>query len=424
MTTGIDSDEKSKECYLTNYGHRHTCNSDKLFPIEPCYVSTIFSLPVNHTTTNTNKEQNVWICRNGGNQIRRWLKKRYSSPNQSKQKQQCIICESSNHDYQPLLTFSQRQEFQIQCHLANKIPPNDHNTNTILDVCINCWTEITTLYPSNKCSFTHPHNCSKTNGIVPITPPTCLVPSYGFACGRLYHSLSTTTTNSNSNRSDGVRNPPKVYKKIDGLRYIPNFITQEEHDLLVKIIDGNEYSNEIHRRQQFYGELYYHTSSDLPSVQPSSEEQQYGNAHSMQPMQFLIDKLIKANIFEEHHPPTQCLINEYVGNQGIKSHYDDSNAFGPIIASISLIDPILFTLKYPKVPTNECNDILDIQHHLLEPKSLFIMERDARYKWRHSITKAKSFLHPKTHDIIHRDANYRRISITIRHVLDGRKRSS
>ncbi len=397
--------ETEKECYLTKCGHPHTCHSDKLFPIESLYVSTIFSLDIQST-------RNVWICRNGGNQIRRWLKKRYSS---SSSQLQCIICQSNNPKevYEPLLTFSQRQEFEIQCHLAHhhKLPLD------ILDVCKNCYTQITTLVPSNQCSYTnHPHNCSKTNGIVPITPPTPLLPSYGFACGRLYHSLSDSTSSSSSSCEE--------YTKIDGLRYIPNFITQEEHDLLVQIIDGNDYSNEIHRRQQFYGELYYHTSSDLPSVQPSSEEQQYENAYSMKPMQFLIDKLIQANIFDAHHPPTQCLINEYVANQGIKSHYDDSNAFGPIIASISLIDPILFTLKYPKVPTNECNDILDIQHHLLEPKSLFVMERDARYKWRHSITKAKSFLHPKTHDTIHRDSNYRRLSITIRHVLDGRKRSS
>ena len=72
-----------------------------------------------------------------------------------------------------------------------------------------------------------------------------------------------------------------------------------------------------------------------------------------------IDKIMKdSDAFETNHPPTQCLVNEYIGNQGIKSHFDDSNAFGPIIASISLVSPIYFTLKYPSEPTNESQSML------------------------------------------------------------------
>jgi len=211
---------------------------------------------------------------------------------------------------------------------------------------------------------------------------------------------------------------------VEGLVYIPNFLTQEEHDRLLELIDGNEFSTVIHRRQQFYGETYYHTTHNLARIQPvdAKDGEIY---HPIEQMKWLIDKLIENGVFTHDGDsyPTQCLVNEYVRNMGIASHFDDTEAFGDVIAAISLGDPIYMTMKLPKEHSNSCQDILDEKNIFIEPRSLFVMKGASRNAWRHGIRKAKRFHHPVTGEVIVRDMSYRRVSITIRKLLDGRKRT-
>lgn len=72
--------------------------------------------------------------------------------------------------------------------------------------------------------------------------------------------------------------------------------------------------------------------------------------------------------------PSQVLVNEYRNNQGIASHFEDFEAFGDIILTISLINPLYMTLKKPVERTNACSEYLDVQKVLLEPGSLLVMQ--------------------------------------------------
>lgn len=66
-------------------------------------------------------------------------------------------------------------------------------------------------------------------------------------------------------------NQPKL---PDGVFYVRNFLSVQEEHTLMEMIDGtddddsNQWSNVIARRQQFWGDVYYHTKHDLPAVQP------------------------------------------------------------------------------------------------------------------------------------------------------------
>lgn len=87
----------------------------------------------------------------------------------------------------------------------------------------------------------------------------------------------------------------------------------------------------IHRRQQFWGELYYHTTHDVSAVQPiehfSTDSGSHGGSQGgyqvdLQPMQWLIDKFITQQPFcsvpafkGASSMPNQCLVNEYTRNQ-------------------------------------------------------------------------------------------------------------
>ena len=83
------------------------------------------------------------------------------------------------------------------------------------------------------------------------------------------------------------------------------------------------------------------------------------------------------------HTPERARASRYRNNQGIASHFEDFDAFGDIILTISLINPLYMTLKKPVVRSNACSDYLDVQKILLEPGSLLVMQGAARNDYRH-----------------------------------------
>ncbi|KAI9193262.1 uncharacterized protein BJ171DRAFT_587943 [Polychytrium aggregatum] len=215
---------------------------------------------------------------------------------------------------------------------------------------------------------------------------------------------------------------------IPGLHYIPNAITEEQEQQIFRIVDSRPYSTTIHRRQQFYGERYYHTTHDLTALQPMTEQQAKLQSYPLEDMQWLLDHLLPkvamvTSVVNDTQPPTQILVNEYRENMGIASHFEDALAFGSYILTLSLRNPIWMTMKLPREHTNHCSDILQQTRVLLEPRSLLVMSGESRFDWRHGISKTKTVEGPGGMPAVKRDCGYRRISLTIRYLLDGRKRT-
>lgn len=217
-----------------------------------------------------------------------------------------------------------------------------------------------------------------------------------------------------------------VALNMSGLDYIPDFITREQEcDIIESTIDSNSWSKVLQRRQQFYGKVYYHTKCDNIHLQPGSESSAIRQSLPLDPFASLIKKCVDANLFTSDPSlhPDQVLVNEYTNTAGIRSHFEDVNAFGPVIVTISLNHPIWITLKKPLHQINSCPAIIEYTRILLQPRSCLIMAGDARYAHRHGITKAKHIttsINPV--ETMTRDASYRRISLTIRKLGNGRKR--
>lgn len=91
----------------------------------------------------------------------------------------------------------------------------------------------------------------------------------------------------------------------------------------------------------------------------------------------------------------QVIVNEYLCGQGITPHTDCIPCFGDTICSLSLLE--------------HCEMILErgnIKHSIiLEPRSLLMLQGEARYKWKHSIPQRKS------------NIKNRRVSATFRKVM-------
>merc|ERR1719343_416448 len=244
-------------------------------------------------------------------------------------------------------------------------------------------------------------------------------------------------------------------KHIKGLEYFPNFLSKDEQTELINLIYSNRWQEGvIHRRQQFYGEIYYHTTFKSKILQGCYDNGANGDKEMKEDILYKpidMDKsgmrkwLLKCMPFFEveglYEQPTQVLINEYKNNMGISSHFEDFEAFGPLICTISLINPTYMTLKRPVERTNQCEVYTDVVKVLLEPGSLLIMKHDARNEYRHGIGKFKWVTIRSPPDSrsneeqfdgecgaedkkvmrIKRDDNYRRVSVTIRHLLDTRR---
>ncbi len=55
-------------------------------------------------------------------------------------------------------------------------------------------------------------------------------------------------------------------------RYFPDFLTESEAERVMNIVERNPWSESLmQRRQQFYGDVYYHTRQELAAIQPDSE---------------------------------------------------------------------------------------------------------------------------------------------------------
>lgn len=202
--------------------------------------------------------------------------------------------------------------------------------------------------------------------------------------------------------------------EIPGLLYRPNYVSEEEEKQLMDLIDGRPWNHDIARRTQYYGYTYYHTRQNILSMQPVDQPDTHtGN---LEDMDFLINRFVNDKLFPPDHPPTQVLVNEYLNNMSIKGHLDNTNAFGDVIVSLSLCAPSYMTMR-------SCDDPNKVMKVFMEERSALIMTGDARFAWRHGITRQKQVYIPSTGKTILRDDSYRRVSLTVREIkVSGTKK--
>lgn len=181
---------------------------------------------------------------------------------------------------------------------------------------------------------------------------------------------------------------------IDGLYYLPGYLSEDDATHLLTTINAQNWLTELQRRVQHYGYKYDYTRRQidlslylgpLPAWVAPLAQRLHG------------DDLIES-------VPDQLIINEYEPGQGISAHVDCVPCFGPTILSLSLGSPCQMDFLHTET---EATFSL-----LVEPNSLLVMKRDARYIWRHAIPARKS-------DRINGASvkRARRVSLTFRTVL-------
>ena len=190
-------------------------------------------------------------------------------------------------------------------------------------------------------------------------------------------------------RGHGVR-----FQTVDvpGLLYVADFLSEDEEDRVVGVIDQSAWSSELQRRVQHYGWRYDYKARQIDSSMRLGPLPEWAAR--------LARRLVSNGILSD--VPDQVIVNEYVGNQGISRHVDSEPSFADGIAMISLLESWEMVFREKKKRGRKV-----LQR--LERRSAAIMTGDARYRWTHEIPKRR--FEPG------RMRRRRRISLTFRKVL-------
>ncbi|CAL7938987.1 unnamed protein product [Xylocopa violacea] len=156
--------------------------------------------------------------------------------------------------------------------------------------------------------------------------------------------------------------------------YIPNFITQEEENEIIKYVNSAplpKWTQLSHRRLQNWGGIP-HPKGMIAEKIPSW-------------LQKYVDKVISCNVFEKEKLPNHVLINEYLPGQGIMPH-SDGPLFHPIVTTISCGSHTFLDFYKRLDITEQHNPNLEFSL-LLERRSLFILQGDLYHNYLHSIAE-------------------------------------
>jgi alkylated DNA repair dioxygenase AlkB len=182
---------------------------------------------------------------------------------------------------------------------------------------------------------------------------------------------------------------------VPGLFLYPDFIDEAREQELLNEIDNQTWIVDYLRRLQYYG---YRNELEkpydlipFPIAMPPEIYQ-------------LSQEIVEQKILMLQ--PDQVIINEYVPGEGIKPHKDRAY-YENQICGVNLGSGCI--MRFIKGMNDE---VIDIE---IPPRSLYVMQDDARKKWKHAIP-------PRKKDNIegmvkHRE---RRVSITYRKVKPGK----
>ena len=182
---------------------------------------------------------------------------------------------------------------------------------------------------------------------------------------------------------------------VPGLFLYPNFIDETLEEQLLNEIDSQTWIVDYLRRLQYYG---YRNELDKPY-----DLIQFPVA--MPPLiEGLSQEIVKQGIILLQ--PDQVIINEYVPGEGIKPHKDRAY-YENQICGVNLGSSCI--MRFIRGANLE---IVDVE---VPRRSLYVMQDDARKKWKHGIP-------PRKKDVVDGQVQHRerRVSITYRKVKPKR----
>ena len=190
------------------------------------------------------------------------------------------------------------------------------------------------------------------------------------------------------------------------LYLLEDWITTAEEESLISLLDNLPWSGngqspnaQIKRRMQQYGALFQMDSRTFCTKSSPAPIPQF--------LSVLADRLTeKLQLPQGHFNYIVC--NEYKVGQGICAHVD-ALVFGPVICMLSLISPCV--MEFTPV-VSDCCSAESLVKIVLQPRSCCVLRGEARYSWKHAISKREVEIGPLGEEIV----RGRRISVIFRSI--------
>ncbi len=199
---------------------------------------------------------------------------------------------------------------------------------------------------------------------------------------------------------------------VPGLKLIPDFVDSTEESELLKFLDSprRKWRTDLARRSLHFGGTYCCLPSAAERAANITPEMKHAPPIPSE-LHWLVDRMVSKGVYNEHRPEF-CIVNEYVGTQGISAHTENFQFAQPVVG-LSLGSPDIMRFhemkdrydgsvrsgKAAKAPyTGRKVDVL------LPSRSLVVMTGDSRWKWQHEIRRIRGS----------RGAKFKRTSLTFR----------
>lgn len=159
----------------------------------------------------------------------------------------------------------------------------------------------------------------------------------------------------------------------EGLYYIPNFIDDDELDVINNTLDDLNFEhvgNDKSRVVAQYGHKYNYLRGKPTVTDPIPDILGVVTAERLSNYGIICQKL------------DQLIVNKYLKTQSISAHIDHTKYFGPVIACLSIGGQATATFTNPYTYHKYSMQ--------LEEKSLYVMTGKSRYDYKHEISKPES----------------------------------
>ena len=161
--------------------------------------------------------------------------------------------------------------------------------------------------------------------------------------------------------------------RIQGLTYIPDFLSPAEQQRTLDRIDGSDWRSDLERAVQHYGWRYDYRSRVVTA------DMHIGPLPGW--LEDLAERLCSETDFFDR-VPDQAIVNEYKPGQGIAMHID-RHCFGNTVATISLGDT--WQMDFRPLDADRSTTL----HMALAPGSALMLSGDSRNRWLHGIARRK-----------------------------------
>ncbi|KAK5091923.1 hypothetical protein LTR70_003020 [Exophiala xenobiotica] len=204
---------------------------------------------------------------------------------------------------------------------------------------------------------------------------------------------------SKQTRTPTATKPLQVHEDIPGLRVLTDFVTVEEEQALLRFFELQEWRTDLARRVIHYGGTYCLMPPRTATLEQRIQIDKTILTAPPIPNQldFLISRMIGQNLYTNATAPEYCIVNEYKGRQGISAHVENFRFKSPVCGlTLDQGDWMRFhELRYPNdgsvrsgkaSQAERTNKVKDVW---MPPRSLLVMEGEAREKWQHEIVRSK-----------------------------------